>query len=174
MRYFYLSLFICITTFSCAQNTEKINWLTIEDAEKLNEKTPKRWLIDISTEWCGWCKKMDKVTFQDPIIAKYVNKNFYAVKLDGEEQREITFDGVEYNFIGGKRDGYHELPATLMNGEMSYPTVVFLSKNKEILTPISGFISKENFHQIISFINEYDLENPISPEEFNKKYTSPY
>ena len=33
-------------------------------------------MVDVYTDWCGWCKKMDKETFNHPVIAKYINENY--------------------------------------------------------------------------------------------------
>ncbi|MGV3585410.1 MAG: thioredoxin family protein, partial [Adhaeribacter sp.] len=68
----------------------KINWLSLEEAAVLNKKEPRKMVIDVYTDWCGWCRKMDQSTFSDPEVADYVNKNFYAVKLDAEGKKPIT------------------------------------------------------------------------------------
>src|SRR6187399_1544026 len=69
---------------------ETINWITLQEAEKLNKKQPRKIVIDVYTDWCGWCKKMDKSTFADAKTAAYVNKHYYAVKLDAETKEEIV------------------------------------------------------------------------------------
>ena len=33
---------------------------------------PRKYFIDVYTDWCGWCKKMDKDTFQNPEVAAYM------------------------------------------------------------------------------------------------------
>ena len=65
---------------------EKIHWYTFAEATKLNKKHPKKIFMDVYTSWCGWCKKYDAVTFSHPVIAKYINEHFYAVKFDAEEE----------------------------------------------------------------------------------------
>ena len=97
----------------------KVKWISIEEAEKLNKQEPRKIMVDVYTDWCGWCKKMDKETFSHPVIAEYINKNYYAVKLDAEGKDEITFSGTTYKFIAQGSRGYHELAAGLLNGKMS-------------------------------------------------------
>ena len=65
-----------------AETTEGINWMTWDEANAANKVTPKKIFIDIYTDWCGWCKKMDKSTFQDASVIEALNKDFYAVKFD--------------------------------------------------------------------------------------------
>uniref|UniRef100_A0A3Q2YUK7 Spermatogenesis-associated protein 20-like TRX domain-containing protein n=1 Tax=Hippocampus comes TaxID=109280 RepID=A0A3Q2YUK7_HIPCM len=54
-----------------------------------NEGNTKKVFIDIYTDWCGWCKKMDKDTFQNPEVAAYMNENFLMVKMDAEGKDPI-------------------------------------------------------------------------------------
>ena len=64
----------------------EINWITIEEAIQLAENgTDKKFFIDVYTDWCGWCKRMDKTTFSDPEVSKHMNDNFYCVKLDADK-----------------------------------------------------------------------------------------
>ena len=74
-------------------NQAKVNWVSIEEAQILMKKEPMKIFIDFYTDWCGWCKRMDAQTFANPIIAAYLNKHFYAVKIDAEQSEPITFKG---------------------------------------------------------------------------------
>ena len=98
-----ISLFI--TNNISAQDVKKINWMTFEEAVKLNETAPKKIFIDVYTDWCGWCTKMDQTTFVDPMIVEYMNENFYAVKFNAEQKEPVEFMG--YTFVndatGAKR-----------------------------------------------------------------------
>ncbi|MBL4586459.1 MAG: DUF255 domain-containing protein, partial [Flavobacteriales bacterium] len=88
---------------------EKINWVTLGQADSLRRIEPRKILIDVYTDWCGWCKKMDDTTFSEPELVKYVNENYYAVKLNAEQKEPITVGGKTYNYVANGRRGYHEI-----------------------------------------------------------------
>lgn len=84
---------------SPAPEANEIHWITsIDELQAKMAQNPKKVYFDIYTGWCGWCKKMDATTFQNPALIKYMNANYYAVKLDAERQDVIHFQGKEYRF----------------------------------------------------------------------------
>ena len=91
-------LFISISLIGQKEKNNKgpINWLTLEEADSLYEIQKRPIFIDVFTDWCGWCKRMDATTFKDPNIAAYLNTNFYSVKLNAETNETITFNGKTY------------------------------------------------------------------------------
>ena len=149
--------------------TSVIEWLSFEEAIERNKTTPKKIFIDVYTDWCGWCKVMDKNTFSQPEIAAYMNENFYAVKLNAEQKEDITFNGSTFKFVAQGRRGYHELAAAILQGKMSYPTVVFMNENNQILQPIPGYQKPRQFDMIMRFFGESAFEK-MSWEDFQKSY----
>jgi thioredoxin-related protein len=141
-------------------NTSKVNWLTWEQAiAKLESDAskglkPKKIFIDVYTDWCGWCIKMDKLTFQEASISAYLNQNFYSVKLNAEQKAEISFAGKTFKFIPSGNRGYHELASALLDGKMSYPTVVFLNEKVELLQRIPGYLDIPTFDCILHYLAE--------------------
>ena len=150
---------------------DKIKWYTIEEVQELNTDNPKKVFIDVYTDWCGWCKKMDATTFQDPKIVKILNEDFYAVKLDGEGQEIINFKNKDYKFIPQGRKGYHELAATLMNGKLSYPTTVYLDEKLNMLQPIPGYMKVEDLEPILIYLGQ-DYYKNVSWKDFIAKNKS--
>ncbi len=148
-----------------------INWMSIEEMEAANTKEPRKIIIDVYTDWCGWCKRMDKTTFQNPEIVRYINENYYAVKLDGEAQGVITFRDAEYKFVKQGKRGYHELAATLLQGRMSYPSIVYLDENLDMIQPVPGYKSPEQMEQIIKYIGGSHYQT-TEYEEFLKEFES--
>lgn len=139
------------------EDYKNVQWMSWEEAIAEGErakavgKTPKKIFVDIYTHWCGWCKKMDRETFEQKHIADYLNEHFYPVKFNAEQREPIKFQGKEFKFVAQGARGYHELAAALLNGKMSYPTVVFLTEDIKIIQPIPGYLNQEVFEPILRF-----------------------
>lgn len=162
-------LFTAIT--GLAQDVSTVKWYSIEEAEKLNKQQPRKIMIDVYTDWCGWCKKMDKETFNHPVIAKYLNENYYPVKLDAESKEDIVFNGNTFKHVAQGARGYHELAAGLLNGKMSYPSVAYLNEKLELLGVIPGYLNAQKIEPLLNYIaeNKYTSE---SLQEYEKNFQS--
>lgn len=158
MKNFLTYIIFLIAVLSSAAQ-EKVNWLTFEEAIALNKNNPKPILIDVYTDWCGWCKKMDIDTYSNKTIIKAINDTFYAVKLDGEEKKDIIFKEKTYKFQENGRKGYHQLAGALLNGKLSYPATVFMSKEEELIQNIPGYHQKEQFEVILAFFTNENYRN---------------
>ncbi len=51
--------------FGLFAQDKEIKWLSFDEASELAVKEPKMILVSVYTDWCGWCKKMDRETFTD-------------------------------------------------------------------------------------------------------------
>ena len=147
----------------------KLKWYTLEEAEKLNKVKPKKFLIDVYTDWCGWCKKMDKETFNHPVIAAYLNENFYPVKFNAETNDTIVFNGGKYINLNKGARSTHPLAASLLGWRMSYPSIVYLSENLEYLGPMPGYKTADQMEMILSFIAQ-DKFKTVTMEDFQKTF----
>jgi len=153
----HLSILLCsLILFSACSAQERaseepIRWLSFEEAVALNEKAPKKMIIDVYTGWCGWCKKMDKTTFMDPDVATAINGSFYAVKLDAERKDTVTFRNQEFVYKPEYKS--HELAIALMNAKMSYPTYVFLDEGFAMISPVPGYKTRDEMLQLLGYIS---------------------
>ncbi|MGZ7060817.1 MAG: thioredoxin domain-containing protein, partial [Candidatus Angelobacter sp.] len=46
-------------------------------------------LLDIGAVWCHWCHVMDRESYEDAEIARIINENFIAVKVDRDERPDV-------------------------------------------------------------------------------------
>ncbi len=149
-------LFLFFGLLTISLQAQEVEWLSWDEAAKLAEsdKNPKKIFVDVYTDWCGWCKKMDKDTFQNAEVAAYMKANFYMVKLDGEGKDPIEFKGKTYNFVPSGRKGYHEFAAALLQGKLSYPTTVFLDEEMNMLSPVPGYQKPKPFLNIAKYFGD--------------------
>jgi thioredoxin-related protein len=116
-----------------------IEWLDMETAADRNKEEKKFFFIDIYTDWCGWCKKMDQSTFKDSAVVEYMNEHFYAVKMNAESKDPIAYKEVLYESKMYNGKAYNELAVNLLSGKMSFPSFVVLSKKEVKLGTIVGY-----------------------------------
>ncbi len=156
MKRILFILFILTATNIQAQDTqEKIKWYTFEEAIKLQVETQKKIFIDVYTEWCGYCKKMDRETFSNPEIAKYLNDNFYPVKFNAEQKEDVVFKGQTYiNAEPNRKRSSHQLAQALLQGKMSYPSYAFLNTESQLITVVPGYYPAKKFEPIMHFFGE--------------------
>jgi thioredoxin-related protein len=164
---------ILSTAATAVPDDSPVKWMTFEQAVEKSKSEKRKIFIDVYTDWCGWCKVMDKNTFSDPKIAKLLNEEFYPVKFDGEQREDVVFNGRTFKFIPSGNKGYHELAAALMNNKLSYPTVVFLDGIFAMITPVPGYQKPEDFHKVVQWISE-DHYKSTSWADWQVKYKSPY
>ena len=118
---------------------QEIKWMSWEEAAAANEKKPKKIFVDVYTDWCGWCKKMDQTTFKDSAVVEFMNKNFYAVKLNAEQHESIFWRGFEFKWVPGVRGGSNELATIILDGMMSFPSFVMLDEDYKTIAVSPGY-----------------------------------
>ncbi len=150
-----------------------VKWMTFEEAIEKSKTEKRKIFIDVYTDWCGWCKVMDKNTFSEPKVAEMLNEHFYPVKFDAEQKEDVVFNGTTFKFVPSGNKGYHQLAAALLNNQLSYPTVVFLDEEFRMIQPLAGYQKAPEFHKIIQFIGE-DHYKKTKWDEWQSIYKSPY
>jgi len=141
---------------------EPMRWYTIEEVIEIKEANPdddKAVFIDVYTDWCGWCKRMDATTFKNKDVQAILSDKYYAVKFDGEQRETITMQGQEFKYVASGRRGYHELAAALLQNKLSYPTVVFLDEDMNMIQPLPGYRGAKEMLPILHFIGEKAYQN---------------
>ncbi len=140
MKKYLVFVFTALVGFQAWAQQSKVQWLTFEEAVEKSKTEKRKIFIDVYTDWCGWCKVMDKETFTNDTIAAYLAKNFHCVKLDAEMKEAIEFNGHKFEYIAGQgRGGVHTLAYSLLDGQMSYPTIVYLTEKYERVAISPGF-----------------------------------
>lgn len=187
IRLFVLVFFslVLVSNSKAQQKVEAspIKWYTIEEAQTLAAKQPRPFFVDVYTDWCGWCKHMMRTTFSNPDIAKYIQNNYYPVRYDAETTDTINYKGKRYinsDFVRyqaalaknpntpRKTKFTHDLAKTILQGRLSYPTIVYIDKQgKE--NPVSGHMDVNKIQPfLVYFAENLNVSTPF--EEFMHMY----
>ncbi len=132
----------------------QVNWISWEEAQVKNQSEPRKFIVDVYTQWCGWCKKMDKATFENPSVAEYLNTNYYPIKFNAEQRSDIKIQDKTYQYVGNQGSGYHQLAAKITFGRLSYPTVVFLDEDMKVIQPLPGFQEAPELQKMMKYFAE--------------------
>lgn len=85
-------------------------------------------LVEVSTEWCGYCKRMKANVYTDASVADYYNANLINVSFDGEKGEGVDLV-KKYNIKG-------------------YPSFVYLNPDGSIILQKSGFQKASKFLEL--------------------------
>lgn len=150
-----------------AIDTNAIQWMTLDEVQVAMKKEPRKVFMDVYTEWCGWCKVMDKKTFTNRQMIRYVNTKFYAVKLDAERKDSVNFLGKLYGFSPEQRA--NTIAVELLQGKMSYPTTIVMEEYFQNPQPIPGYREASFFEMILKYMGE-NVYKTQPFEEFQKSF----
>ncbi len=140
---YILALLVFGTGLVSAQ--EEVKWYSIDEALMLAKQEPRVLMIEVYTDWCGWCKRMDAQTFTDPDVVSTLNAKFYPVKLNAEGKEDIVIGEKTFKFVDNGRRGYHEVAAVVTKGRLSYPTISYLDGDGKVLEASPGFKHADQF-----------------------------
>ena len=146
-----LSASLMSHTHPVSNPQDGIQWMTWQEAADMAKTEPKKVFVDIYTDWCGWCKRMDATTFQDPAVIQYMNENFYAVKFNAEMKDEIQFNNHTFKWVQAGRNGIHTLAYSLLEGKMSYPSFVTLNESFDRIAIMPGYKQPEQLLRELKF-----------------------
>lgn len=107
-----------------ARKATGIAWAKSHAAAVQQAKANRRIImVDFYTEWCGWCKELDKRTYTDPAVIK-LSRQMVSLKLDAENAGAKLAEQF-------KIDGY--------------PTIIFMDASGREVHRVSGFREGPDF-----------------------------
>jgi len=102
-----------------------------EELLRRAEREERLVFVEFWTEWCGWCKQLDKDTFSNPTVVRAMG-DLLCFTVDGESE-----EGAKLRERFGVR---------------TYPTLVFLEPNGEPRDVLTGYLAPKPFLQAVERI----------------------
>ena len=164
----FILFFVFITNIFYAQ---QIEWMSLGEALKAQKIKPKKIIMDVYTKWCGPCRLLDKKTFGNPDVSRYITQNFYAVKFNAEGDEEIFFydkkySNPNYNPDRKGRNSTHDF--TIFLGIRGYPTIIFFSEEGDPIIPLTGFFNVKQIEPYLKMIKRGDYAVFSDSEDIEK------
>jgi thioredoxin-related protein len=139
------------------QKTDSLTWHKYDEGLAKAKKEKKHILVDFYTNWCGWCKRMDKYTYEDEEVKKILRENYVVIKVNAESKNEVKVEGKKIT----ERDLARKFSVR------SYPITWFLKQSAEKIAPYYGYADAKAFLKVLKFIKD-DLYDKMSFEEYLK------
>ncbi|HEX8908347.1 MAG TPA: thioredoxin domain-containing protein, partial [Anaeromyxobacteraceae bacterium] len=92
-------------------------WPWCDEAFEEARRSDRPVLLSIGYSTCHWCHVMERESFEDEEIARYVNQHFVAIKVDREERPDV--------------DAIYMTAVQALTGGGGWPMTVFLGPERE-------------------------------------------
>ena len=168
MKKLFIIIVLQIVGFNQLQ-AQNIEWISLAQAMEAQKKEPKKIFMDVYTDWCGPCKLLDKNTFQNPDVSRYIREHYYAVKFNAEGREKINFFEKTFtnpNFDPNRRGRNATHQFTQFLGVKGYPTMVFFSENGDPIMPVVGYYKPQQLELFLKMIKQGDYQVFSKPEDF--------
>ena len=113
-----------------SQAHDGIQWMSYEEGRQRGATENKKLFLVFNADWCRYCLKMEKETFQDPTVISYVNRNFIPISVNSDRQQKVA---AQYGVRG--------LPSTW-----------FISEKGERIGSQPGYIDAQKMLTILKYI----------------------
>ncbi len=130
----------------------KVNWMSIDEIREALLRSHRPVLIDLYTDWCGWCKVMDRETYSSSKVADYINSHYYPLKFNAEQKDEVVWNGKTYSFDAANKT--NSFAIYLTGGQLSYPTTVFLAAPDAQPAPLPGYLKPSEIEPPLKFFGD--------------------
>lgn len=131
---------------------DKLDWINMSELNVSLKSESKPVLIDMYTNWCYWCKVMDKKTYTNSKVISYISQYFYPVKFDAESKEVIRWKNTDYNY--NETYKVNDFTLYVTNGQPGFPTTVIVPDEKSDPIAISGFLEPRELEPILKYFGE--------------------
>ena len=127
----FIAFFLSLGFLGDTAAVEVINWRSYEEGLVVSKVEKKKVFLHFYADWCVFCGKMAKETFQNPAVISYLNNNFIPVRVDTDKD-----------------------PGTASQyGVTGLPSTWFLTEMGEAIGTVPGFIPPDALLPMLKEVN---------------------
>lgn len=139
--------FICLSgilfIYSCKEKepppVNSLQWLSIGEGLKYENKEGKSYLVQIVNDSCKWCDIMDENCFSHPELISYLHTRYIPIKFNILYSDTLEFQGKNYAIKTIGRTKIHSLADEWLHYWYFYPTTILMDKDFNRITKFSGY-----------------------------------
>ncbi len=121
-----------------------LRWTNFTEGVKEASASHRKVLIDVYTDWCSWCKKMEKDTYSDKGVKDYLNSKYVLVRLNAESNSREMVDTTAVT----------DAQLASAFGVTGYPTTIFLTSDGKPITAAPGYMKPGEFLNVLKYIGD--------------------
>jgi thioredoxin-related protein len=144
--------------FTDGSSKGAVKWVAFDEGMAKAQIENKKVLVDVYTDWCTWCKKMDAEVYKDPKVAEILKEKFITIKLNAEANASLKY----------ANNSYTNAEFTKSLGIDGYPATVFFSSDSKPITLLPGYVEPQRFASILRYIGEDHYKSVPFEDYLNK------
>jgi thioredoxin-related protein len=153
MKFLFVFFLLSFTNAKVTpSNHAKLSWMNMDELTLKMKSEPKPVLIDLYTDWCYWCKVMEKKTYNNSKVISYINDHFYAVKLNAESKENVQWKNKYFSYNNNYQ--LNEFAMYVTSGEPGFPTTVVIPDEKSEPIAVQGFLEPKEIEPILKYYGE--------------------
>lgn len=156
LRSFVLAVATLAALLACAAPARAVDWRSWDDG-LARAKSAKRYVVvDVYTDWCGWCRRMDADVYGRRDVSDYLASKFVTVKLNAESGELV-------------HRGERSMSARTLASQFQvsgYPTTIFLTPDGERLANLPGYVPADKFLLMLRYIGDGHMDRGEKWEDF--------
>lgn len=124
--------------------SDAINWQSLDSGIDAAKQSHKMIMVDLYTDWCQYCKKLDQTTYTDQSLINYLNDKFVCIKENAETEKVGKTLKTAYHSDG-------------------YPTILVFDESGTFLGKIDGCANASNYKMFL----EGFIKTPVKGDNPN-------
>ena len=137
----------------------EVAWKPFDEGIKDASAKKKYGFVSVYTDWCGYCRKLERETLRAKAVTEELGRHFVSMKLNAESDEMVTWKGKSMT----KRD------LASLWGVEGFPTMLLLNSKGEIIGSFPSYAEADLMIKLLTYISSGARERKVSFEDYLKE-----